>query len=79
LKHVFVFDGDIDITNPEDRSWALTTRFQADKDIYIYPNSFGSSLDPSSEPGEDRRKTCKTGFDCTIPLSKDTKDFKKVH
>jgi hypothetical protein len=35
-------------------------------------------LDPSSEPGEDRRRTCKTGFDCTIPLSKERMDFKKV-
>lgn len=78
LKHVFVFDDDIDITSPGDRSWALTTRFQADKDLYTYPNSLGSSLDPSSEPGEDRRKTCKAGFDCTIPLSKDKKDFLKL-
>lgn len=79
LKHVFVFDRDIDITNPDDRAWALTTRFQADKDIYTYPDSPGSSLDPSSEPGEDRRKTCKAGFDCTIPLDKDRKDFEKVN
>lgn len=78
LKHVFVFDDDIDIADPRDRWWAFTTRFQADKDIYLCPDSPGSSLDPSSEPGEDRRKTCKAGFDCTIPLTKDTKDFKKV-
>lgn len=78
LKHVFVFDKDIDILDPEDRSWAFSTRFQADKDTYTYTNSLGSSLDPSSEPGEDRRKTCKTGFDCTIPLSKNRKDFEKV-
>jgi len=78
LKHVFVFDKDIDITNPKDRFWAFTTRFQADKDVYTYPNSLGPSLDPSSEPGEDRRKTCKAGFDCTIPLSKNKKDFEKV-
>ena len=78
LKHVFVFDEDIDISNPEDRLWALTTRFQADKDLHMFPNSPGSSLDPSSEPGEDRRRTCKAGFDCTIPLSKNKKDFQKV-
>lgn len=78
LKHVFVFDNDVDITNLNDRSWAFTTRFQADKDLYTYPGSPGSSLDPSSEEGEDRRKTCKTGFDCTVPMSKDRKDFEKV-
>ncbi len=78
LKHVFVFDDDINLSDPEDVLWALTTRFQANKNLYTYPDSLGSSLDPSSEPGEDRRKTCKTGFDCTIPLSKDRKDFEKV-
>ena len=78
LKHVFVFDDDINISDPNDVMWALTTRFQADKNLYTYPNSSGSSLDPSSEPGEDRRKTCKAGFDCTIPMSKDRFDFEKV-
>ena len=78
LKHVFVFDDDINLSDPEDVLWALTTRFQADKNLYTYPNSFGSSLDPSSEPGEDRRRTCKAGFDCTIPLSKNRIDFEKV-
>ncbi len=78
LKHVFVFDDDINLSDPEDVLWALTTRFQADKGLYTYPNSLGSSLDPSSEPGEDRRRTCKAGFDCTIPLSKNRKDFEKV-
>jgi len=78
LKHVFVFDDDINLSDPQDVLWALTTRFQANKDTYTYPDSFGSSLDPSSEPGEDRRRTCKAGFDCTIPLSKNRKDFEKV-
>ncbi len=78
LKHVFVFDSDIDITDPEERLWAFSTRFQADKDVYMYPDSLGSSLDPSSESGLDRRKTCKAGFDCTIPLCKERKDFEKV-
>jgi 2,5-furandicarboxylate decarboxylase 1 len=78
LKHVYVFDDDINISDSEDMFWAFTTRFQADKDTYMHPNSLGSSLDPSSELGEDRRKTCKVGFDCTIPLSKNRKDFEKV-
>ena len=78
LKHVFVFNDDINLSDPQDLLWALTTRFQADKDLYTYPDSLGSSLDPSSEPGEDRRRTCKAGFDCTIPLSKSRKDFEKV-
>lgn len=47
-KHVFVFDDDIDITNPEDVEWAIATRVQADKDIFIIPNCFGQKLDPSA-------------------------------
>ncbi len=78
LKHVFVFDNDINVSDSASIFWALTTRFQANKNMYLYPNSLGSSLDPSAEPGEDRRKTCKAGFDCTIPLSKSKKDFEKV-
>ncbi|MCW4015298.1 MAG: UbiD family decarboxylase [Candidatus Bathyarchaeota archaeon] len=78
LKHVFVFDDDINLSDPQDVMWALTTRFQADKNLYTYPTSWGSSLDPSSEQGEDRRLTCKAGFDCTIPMSKNRKDFEKV-
>ena len=48
VKHVFIFDDDIDITNPEEVDWAIATRVQADKDIFIIPNSFGLRLDPSA-------------------------------
>ncbi len=48
VKHVFVFDDDIDITNPEEVEWAFATRVQADKDIFVIPNSFGLRLDPSA-------------------------------
>ncbi|MBI4524876.1 MAG: UbiD family decarboxylase [Deltaproteobacteria bacterium] len=48
VKHVFVFDDDIDITNSEEVEWAIATRVQADKDIFIIPNSFGLRLDPSA-------------------------------
>ena len=75
VKHVFVYDPDIDIYNPDEREWALATRFQADKDLYIYPDMRGSSIDPSSEPVEDRHQTTKVGFDCTIPKDKDKKAF----
>ncbi len=48
VKHVFVFDDDIDITSPEKVEWAIATRVQADKDIFIISNSFGLRLDPSA-------------------------------
>ena len=48
VKHVFIFDDDIDITKPEEVDWAIATRVQADKDIFIIPNCFGLRLDPSA-------------------------------
>ncbi len=48
VKHVFVFDDDIDIASPEEVEWAIATRVQADKDIFIIPNTFGLRLDPSA-------------------------------
>ncbi|MBN2101670.1 MAG: UbiD family decarboxylase [Candidatus Aenigmarchaeota archaeon] len=75
MKHVFIVDDDIDITNPSEIEWAMATRFQGDKDIYIFPKSKGSSLDPSADPNT--RETCKVGFDLTIPWGKNPEDFKK--
>ena len=49
VKHVFVFDDDIDITNAEEVEWAFATRVQADKDIFVIPNCAGIRLDPSAD------------------------------
>ncbi|MEM4662404.1 MAG: UbiD family decarboxylase [Candidatus Diapherotrites archaeon] len=76
LKHVFVVDEDIDANNMQDVEWALATRFQADKQLYIYPGQKGSSLDPSAD--QKTRITCKVGFDLTIPANKNKDDFKRV-
>ena len=35
LKHVFVFDEDIDIRDQKQVEWAMGTRFQADKDTVM--------------------------------------------
>ena len=76
LKHVFVVDDDIDANNMQQVEWALATRFQADKQLHLYPRQKGSSLDPSAE--QPSRETCKVGFDLTVPMSKNKKDFEKV-
>src|SRR5258706_7320573 len=62
VKHVFVFDDDIDITNAEEVEWAIATRVQADKDIFIIPNTFGLRLDPSATA---ERVTAKMFVDAT--------------
>jgi UbiD family decarboxylase len=69
-KHVFVVDDDIDPEDPEQVEFALATRFQADRDLYTFPGSRGSSLDPSAD--QETRETCKAGFDLTKPLGDDS-------
>lgn len=78
LKHVWVVDTDIDIFDPQEVEWAVATRFQADKDLHIFENQPGSSLDPSAAhvPGE-KSRTAKMGLDCTIPWGADRSKFLK--
>ncbi len=78
LKHCVVVDDDIDIYDLNDIEWAISTRFQADKDAVIKPNQPGSSLDPSGDLSEGKKAvTCKAGVDATIPFDKKDKMFYK--
>ncbi|MCD7818899.1 MAG: UbiD family decarboxylase [Lachnospiraceae bacterium] len=77
LKHVFLVDEDVDPFDIKDVMWAMTTRFQADKDIIMIPGVQCHPLDPSNNPAyhPDIRATgvaCKAVFDCTVPY--DQKD-----
>ncbi|HEX6387777.1 MAG TPA: hypothetical protein VF177_24175, partial [Anaerolineae bacterium] len=78
LKHVWVVDTDIDIYNPAEVEWAMATRFQADKDLVLFENQPGSSLDPSGihVPGQ-KSRTAKLGLDCTIPWGADRSRFQR--
>ncbi len=51
-KNVFVADDDIDITDYEALDWAFAYRVDADKDLVVFPGSFGSPLDPSVHPSQ---------------------------
>src|SRR5437773_5162956 len=68
LKHVFVFDDDIDIFDDRQVEWALGTRFQADQDIVVFQGMPGMTMDPSLDG---RRTGAKAGFDCTRPVGRD--------
>ncbi len=77
LKHVFLVDEDVDPFDIKDVMWAMTTRFQADKDIIMIPGVQCHGLDPSNNPKyhSDIRTVgvaCKAIFDCTVPF--DQKD-----
>ncbi|MEM4359435.1 MAG: UbiD family decarboxylase [Candidatus Bilamarchaeaceae archaeon] len=74
LKHVVIVDDDIDVNNMEEVEWAIATRVQADKDVFIFKNQLGSSLDPSADPNT--RVTAKMGVDATMPL-KEKEKFRK--
>lgn len=73
LKMVTVVDEDIDPSNAVSVEYALATRFQADKDLFIIKNVRGSSLDPSSD--QKNLLTAKLGIDATRPLSKRPEGF----
>lgn len=75
LKHVFVVDADVDPFDPQALEWSMATRFQADRDLYLFPGQRGSSLDPSADPNT--RVTCKAGFDLTIPAGKERWKFER--
>ena len=74
LKHIIVVDDDVDIHNPQDVEWALATRFQADRDLVIVPESQGSKLDPSNRDGVG----AKMGLDATKPLAASEMHFKRI-
>ena len=75
LKHVIVVDEDVDIHNPAEVEWAVATRFQADRDLVIVPESQGSKLDPSNRDGVG----AKMGLDATKPFKAPEMVFKRIH
>jgi 2,5-furandicarboxylate decarboxylase 1 len=74
LKHVIVVDEDVDIHNPREVEWAVATRFQADRDLVIVPESQGSKLDPSNRDGVG----AKMGLDATKPFNATEMRFKRI-
>ena len=73
IKHVIVVDDDVDIFDPKDVMWAIATRVQADKDVFVVPNAFGHPLDRTSQNGI----TAKMGIDATKPLDREN-EFERV-
>ena len=68
MKHVYVVDADIDIDDPAQLEWAMATRFQGGRDLWVRTGQKGSSLDPSSDLAT--RETSKVGFDLTAPVGR---------
>jgi UbiD family decarboxylase len=74
LKQVTVVDDDIDIRNPTEVEWALSTRMQPDRDLIVIPRIACSTLDPSVPKP---RSTAAWGIDATVPVG-DRAKYEKV-
>ncbi len=73
IKNVIVVSEDVDIYNPADIMWALSSRVIPERDIFYVPNAQGHELDPCSDA---RGVQTKMGIDAT--LSEDSKGFERV-
>jgi UbiD family decarboxylase len=67
VKHVYVFDDDIDIFSDDQVEWAMATRFQADRDLIVGTGYRAVPIEPSLQGA---RIGAKAGFDCTKPFGK---------
>lgn len=61
LKLVIVVDDDVDVHNEQEVLWALATRFQADRDLFMVDGVACNLLDPSAVKGV----STKLGLDAT--------------
>lgn len=73
VKNVFVVDEDVDIFDPYDVEWALTTRFKPDLDIIHVPGVRCHPGDPTAkkiyDPTlRDNGLAYKTIYDATVPF-----------
>jgi len=74
IKQVIVVDGDINVRDPFEVEWALSTRVQPDRDLIVIPRLACSTLDPSAPAP---RTTAGWGIDATKPL-KNNERFAKA-
>jgi len=74
IKHVVVVDKEVDIFDPEDVEWAIATRCQADRDVFVVAWAMGNKLDPSSDDG----LSAKMGIDATVPLNAEPGRFERI-
>lgn len=63
IKQMIVVDDDVDINSHQDVSWAMATRFRADKDLIVLPGFPGYAIDPMTVDGS----TSKVVMDATKP------------
>lgn len=75
MKHVVVVNDDVDIFDPADVEWAISSRVQADQDVVIISEARGCPLEPSNNI---RGVSAKMGIDATYPL-KYKEQFERIY
>ena len=75
VKHVYVTDDDIDIRSHDQMEWAMSTRFQADKDLIVLTGMREMPMDPSLTV---RGIGAKAGFDLTFSVPRSNKVTMRV-
>lgn len=62
IKQVIVVDPDVDIYDPSDVLWAVTSRVEWEKDVFFIPGAQGHEMDPTADK---RGVHTKIGIDAT--------------
>jgi len=70
IKWCIVVDSDVDIFDPADVLWALTTRVDWSRDVFLVPGAQGHEMDPTAD---ERGVQTKIGVDATFP--EDGRDY----
>ncbi|MGM9608090.1 MAG: UbiD family decarboxylase [Oscillospiraceae bacterium] len=83
MKNIFIVDEDVDIFDPYDVEWAMTTRFRPDKDLIVIPGVRCHIGDPTQKKFYDPNLlenglAHKAIYDCTVPFSL-KENFERAH
>jgi 2,5-furandicarboxylate decarboxylase 1 len=79
LQRVVVVDSDVNLYDPIDVNWAITTRFNPDNNMVIMKNQWGHILNPMVKVKPDGKSgtVTKVGIDATAPYPR-TSRFERV-
>lgn len=79
LQNVVAVDTDVNLYDPIDVNWAITTRFNPDTNLILQPDQPGHILNPMVKINPDGKggTVTKFGMDATAPFPR-TKNFERV-
>jgi 2,5-furandicarboxylate decarboxylase 1 len=66
IKTVILLDGDVDVFDPAEVLWAISTRVRWDRDLIPIPGAHGNELDPTAD---EHGVQCKVIIDATLPAA----------